>query len=116
MKSILNDPKVERLITLVEESTRSSKEGVKRFIEPAQGTLSRAVSKRHHIIFGRRASGNSSLLRKAAAALTLDRRPMASVDLEIFKGHPYRDVLISFLVSPLKEFERWLTPQPSIRP
>lgn len=54
MKSILNDPKLEKLITLVEESTRSSKEGVKRFIEPAQGTTSRAVSKRHHIIFGRR--------------------------------------------------------------
>src|ERR1035438_1523670 len=108
MKSILNDPKVERLITLVEESTRSSKEGVKRFIEPAQGTLSRAVSKRHHIIFGRRGSGKSSLLRKAAADLTVDRRPIAYVDLEIFKGHTYPDVLISILVSTLKEFEQWL--------
>jgi Cdc6-like AAA superfamily ATPase len=108
MKSILNNPKVERLITLVEESTRSSKEGVKRFIEPAQGTLSRAVSKRHHIIFGRRGSGKSSLLRKAAADLTVDRRPIAYVDLEIFKGHTYPDVLISILVSTLKEFEQWL--------
>jgi hypothetical protein len=108
VKSILNDPKVEKLITLVEESTRSSKEGVKRFIEPAQGTLSRAVSKRHHIIFGRRGSGKSSLLRKAAADLTVDRRPIAYVDLEIFKGHTYPDVLISILVSTLKEFEEWL--------
>src|SRR6185312_5637543 len=94
--------------TLVEESTRSSQEGVKRFIEPAQGTLRRAVNKRHHIIFGRRGSGKSSLLRKAAADLTVDRRPIAYVDLEIFKGHTYPDVLISILVSTLKEFETWL--------
>jgi hypothetical protein len=108
MKSILNDPRVERLVTLVEESTRSSREGVKRFIEPAQGTLRRAVNKRHHIIFGRRGSGKSSLLRKAAADLTVDRRPIAYVDLEIFKGHTYPDVLISILVSTLREFEHWL--------
>src|ERR1022692_4469681 len=108
MKSILNDPKVERLITLVEESTRSSKEGVKRFIEPAQGTLSRAVSKRHHIIFGRRGSGKSSLLRKAAADLTIDRRPIAYVNLETFKGHSYPDVLLSVLLETLQEFKKWL--------
>jgi hypothetical protein len=105
---ILTDARVEKLLTLVEESTRSSREGVKRFIEPARGTLSRAVNKRHHIIFGRRGSGKSSLLRKAAADLTVDRRPIAYVDLEIFKGHSYPDVLISILISTLKEFEHWL--------
>ncbi|MGH9687944.1 MAG: hypothetical protein ACRD5K_12725 [Candidatus Acidiferrales bacterium] len=81
---------------------------MKRFVEPAQGTLSRAVNKRHHIVFGRRGSGKSSLLQKAAADLTVDRRPIAYVDLEIFKGHTYPDVLISILISTLKEFERWL--------
>ena len=108
MASILTDPRVEQLVTLIEESTRSSRKGVKRFIEPAQGTLSRAVNRRHHIIFGRRGSGKSSLLQKAAADLTLDRRPIAYVDLEIFKGHTYPDVLISILISTLKEFEKWL--------
>lgn len=108
MKSILSDIRVEKLVRLVEESSRSSQEGVKRFIEPAQGTLSRAKSKRHHIIFGRRGSGKSSLLQKAAADLTVDRRPIAYVDLETFKGHSYPDVLISILISTLKEFEKWL--------
>jgi hypothetical protein len=108
MTSVLNDHRVEKLVRLVEESTRSSKEGVKRFIEPAHGTLNRALNKRHHIIFGRRGSGKSSLLRKAAANLTIDRRPIAYVDLEIFKGHTYPDVLISILVSTLKEFDKWL--------
>ncbi len=108
MKAILSDPRVETLVRLVEEATRSSKEGVKRFIEPAHGTLSRAKNKRHHVIFGRRGSGKSSLLQKAAADLTVDRRPIAYVDLETFKGHSYPDVLISILISTLNEFERWL--------
>lgn len=108
MKTVLDDPRVEKLVSLIEESTRSSKEGVKRFIEPAAGTLSRAKNRRHHVVFGRRGSGKSSLLQKAAADLTVDRRPIAYVDLETFKGHSYPDVLISILISTLKEFEKWL--------
>ncbi len=77
MKSLLSEPRVEKLLRLVEESTRSSQEGVKRFVEPAHGTLGRAINRRHHIIFGRRGSGKSSLLQKAAADLTVDRRPLA---------------------------------------
>src|SRR5690348_6163225 len=92
---LLNSPNVEALQVSIEEATRSTEEGVKRFIEPAQGTLSRALSKRPHIVFGRRGSGKSSLLRKAVADLTVDRRPIAFVDLESFKGHSYPDVLIS---------------------
>src|ERR1700716_1345298 len=98
MSTVLDSPEVERLWILVGEATRASEEGVKRFIEPAHGTLRRAVNKRHHIIFGRRGSGKSSLLRKAAADLTLDRRPIAHVNLETFKGHSYPDVLLSVLL------------------
>lgn len=62
---------VTRLATLVEESTRSSQESIKYFLEPAPGVLNRAISNRHHIIFGRRGSGKSSLLRKVVSDLTL---------------------------------------------
>lgn len=105
---ILSSQCMTDLLTLVEEATRSSEEGVKYFVEPAEGSLRRAVSKRHHMIFGRRGSGKSSLLRKAAADLTVDRRPIAWVDLESFKGHSYPDLLISVLVKTLTEFKRWL--------
>ena len=96
------------MVTLVEEAARSTEEGVKHFIEPAPGTLRRATSKRHHIVFGRRGSGKSSLLRKAAADLTIERRPIAYVNLEAFKGHSYPDVLISVLIKTFGEFENWL--------
>ena len=108
MHELLNSQGVETLQVSIEEATRSTEEGVKRFIEPAQGTLSRALAKRPHIVFGRRGSGKSSLLRKAVADLTVDRRPIAFVDLESFKGHSYPDVLISILIQTFERFSQWL--------
>lgn len=108
MANILATPEMIQMLTLVEEAARSTEEGVKYFIEPAPGTLRRATSKRHHIVFGRRGSGKSSLLRKAAADLTVDRRPIAYVNLEAFKGHSYPDVLLSVLIKTLTEFDYWL--------
>lgn len=108
MSSVLNSDEMARLLTLVEEAARSTEEGVKHFVEPAPGTLQRTTNKRHHIVFGRRGSGKSSLLRKAAADLTVDRRPIAYVNLEAFKGHSYPDVLISVLISTFTEFGKWM--------
>jgi hypothetical protein len=105
--SIQNDA-VRKLSKLVEESTRATKESVRYFIEPTPGVLDKAKNKRHHIIFGRRGSGKSSLLHKVAADLTVSRTPIAYVDVEQFKGHSYPDVLISVLISTLKSFQTWL--------
>lgn len=107
-QSILNTQQVDDLLVLCEEVMRATPEGANRFIEPAPGVLSRAKAKQHSMVFGRRGSGKSSLLRKTAADLTVDRRPIAFVDLETFKGHTYPDVLISVLIKTLGEFERWL--------
>jgi hypothetical protein len=105
---ILSSERVAKLETLVEEAARSTGDGVRRFVEPASGTLSRATSRQHHLIFGRRGSGKSSLLRKTAADLTIDRRPIAFVDLETFKGHAYPDVLLSVLIETFGKFAEWL--------
>ncbi|MBE7446757.1 MAG: hypothetical protein HS132_16605 [Planctomycetia bacterium] len=108
MSNVFGTPEIAALLTLVEEAARSTEAGVKHFVEPAPGTLSRTINKRHHIVFGRRGSGKSSLLQKAAADLTVDRRPIAYVNLEAFKGHSYPDVLISVLISTLGEFKKWM--------
>ncbi|MBZ5590951.1 MAG: hypothetical protein LAP39_01855 [Acidobacteriia bacterium] len=105
---ILTSPAVDKLVTLVEEATRATKDSPRRFIEPARGTLDRAKSRRHHIIFGRRGSGKTSLLRKAGADLTLRRTPVAFIDLEAFKGHTYPDVLISVLIETMTALDAWL--------
>ena len=108
MRGALDTEEMAALLTLVEEAARSTEEGVKHFVEPAPGTLTRTTNRRMHIVFGRRGSGKSSLLRKAAADLTVDRRPIAYVNLEAFKGHSYPDVLISVLISTFAEFKKWL--------
>jgi hypothetical protein len=106
--TILEGDKVQKLARTVEESTRSTREGVRFFIEPAPGTLARAQYKRHHIVFGRRGSGKSSLLAKITEDLTIDRSPISYVNLEDFKGHSYPDVLLSVLIKALGEFKTWL--------
>lgn len=106
--TVLYSSEVDDLLVLCEEVMRATPEGAHRFIEPAPGVLARAKAQQHNIVFGRRGSGKSSLLRKAAADLTVDRRPIAFVDMETFKGHTYPDVLISVLIKSLREFEEWL--------
>jgi hypothetical protein len=108
MSDNLTSAKVSQLLTVVEEATRSSEEGVKYFVEPAHGTLRRSIALRHHFVFGRRGSGKSSLLRKAAADLTVARAPIAWVDLEPFKGHSYPDLVLSALIASLAAFQKWL--------
>lgn len=99
---------VDQLLVLCEEVMRATPAGAQRFIEPAPGVLLRAKSSQHLLVFGRRGSGKSSLLRKMAADLTVTRRPIAFVDMETFKGHSYPDVLISVLIKSLHEFKHWL--------
>jgi len=103
----LESEEVSRLLTEVEEAARAANTENPRFIEPAQGTLDRAKSRRHHIVFGRRGVGKTSLLAKAAGDLTVDRRPIAFVNLESFKGHSYPDVLLSVLIKALTKFKEW---------
>ncbi|NOT70513.1 MAG: hypothetical protein HOP09_04255 [Hyphomicrobium sp.] len=102
------DRVLEKLSTIVEEATRSTREGVKYFIEPAPGVLQRALTKRHHIVFGRRGSGKSSLLRKLETDASTDRRPVVYVDMEQFKAHSYPDVLVSVLIKTMDGLAGWL--------
>lgn len=104
----LSSTNMDHLAVLVEESVRASRDGVRYFLEPTSGVLAKAKNKRHHIIFGRRGSGKSSLLQKVASDLTVERTPIALVDLESFKGHSYPDVLVSVLIKSVSEVQAWL--------
>ena len=106
-KKPLERPAVDRLAIAVEEAAKAADVANPRFVEPARGTLDRAKARRHHILFGRRGAGKTSLLSKAAADLTIDRRPIAVVNLETFKGHSYPDVLLSVLIEALVAFKKW---------
>lgn len=104
----VNSENVNVLTDLIGEATRANIQTVKFFIEPASGTLSKILSARPHIVFGRRGSGKSSLLRKAQAELSTRRLPAAFVDLETFKSHAYPDVLLSVLLKTMDEYLNWI--------
>ena len=108
MNSALFDDDMDKLLALVEEGARASESGVQRFIEPMQGTLRRAQSKRHHLIFGRRGSGKSSLLYKSTQALDEQGVPVAYLDLEPFKGQAYPEVVLSVVTATFKKYQQWL--------
>jgi ABC-type molybdenum transport system ATPase subunit/photorepair protein PhrA len=59
----LNGEPVYALQDALTEAVRANQEGVQRFVEPAVGTLRMALNRRPHVIFGRRGSGKTSLLR-----------------------------------------------------
>jgi len=106
--SVLESKAVDQLVIDIEQSMRATQGDVKRFVPPTDNALSRAVARQHHLVFGRRGSGKSSLLHKAMNDLSLERRPVAYIDLEAFKDHSYPDVLLSILIKIFGEYENWL--------
>lgn len=105
----LEDPRTDRFAVALEEAARATGPTSTRFIEPAAGTLARALSKRNHFVFGRRGSGKTSLLQKARTEMLTQRRPNAYIDMEKFKGHAYPDVLISVLIETFENIQGWLS-------
>jgi len=106
---LIFDPSVDLLVGLLEEGARASKQGTTRFIEPMQGTLRRAQNKRHHLIFGRRGSGKSSLLYRSVQSLDESGAAIAFVDLEPFKGQLCPDVIYSCLISAFSGLQNWIS-------
>jgi hypothetical protein len=106
---LVNDlDKISHLIVRIKESTRgdANPENVNRFVEPAPGTLVEAVSRQHHIVFGRRGSGKSSLLRKAESDLVARRCPVAFVDLDIYKGQTFPNLVASVLRDAFTQYRK----------
>jgi polynucleotide 5'-kinase involved in rRNA processing len=91
--------KVANLIRVIKASTRGSnrEEKLRRFVEPARGTLGEAMSPQHHVVFGRRGSGKTSLLRKAEQELLQSGSPVAFVDLDVYKRQTFPNLIASIL-------------------
>lgn len=100
---------VRRFQTLLEEVTRA-KPGTPaaRFVNPDDSVTSRLESNFHHVLFGRRGSGKTSLLRHIQSTNQAGGRLVAWVDYEIFMNLSFPDVLVSTLETIFKDFEAQL--------
>lgn len=100
-KNILFNEKMQKLVIVLQEAARANKDG-KRFIEPSVGVWDDTKSKRHHLIFGRRGSGKSSLLRKVENETGSDFLNIY-INVEIINENEYPDILIHSLIILFKK-------------
>jgi hypothetical protein len=90
---------------ILEEVTRAKPGSPEtRFITQDAGTSDRLGSKFHHVLFGRRGSGKSSLLRHLEAGKQLDGHLVAWVDQEVFMSLAFPDVLVSTLEQIFRDY------------
>ena len=87
--------KLTRLEVLIAESLRAAAEAPPYFVSPFPSALAEIGSRRHQIVFGRRGSGKTSLLRKMQSEAGLKGEFCAFIDLEPFKNLDLPDQLLS---------------------
>lgn len=94
---------VDRLLVTLEEATRATPTatGVP-FVPPAGGELSQAQARFHHLVFGRRGSGKTSLLRHLERELQVEQKVTVWIDQELFMALSFPDVLVSSVLEVMQ--------------
>lgn len=96
---------VGELQVLAEEATRASPNSPEsRFVAPEGGVIDRLGARFHHVLYGRRGSGKSSLLRHIESDQKRNGHLVAWADQEVFMSLDYPDVLVSTLEAVLTQF------------
>lgn len=94
---------------LLEEVTRAKPGSPEsRFVRPEGEVVNRLASRFHHVLYGRRGTGKSSLLRHIQADLEQQGRLVAWADQEVFKALSYPDVLVGALSEIFAQFAHQL--------
>jgi energy-coupling factor transporter ATP-binding protein EcfA2 len=93
---------VDHFLIGLEEATRARPAGAVEFVPPAGGELSQAEAGFHHLIYGRRGSGKTSLLRHLERELQSERRVTVWIDEELFMALSFPDVLVSSVLEVMR--------------
>jgi hypothetical protein len=109
--------KITNLVLAIKASTRADDrdEMLRRFVEPVAGTLREGMSAQHHVVFGRRGSGKTSLLRKAEQQLIKDGHAVGFIDLDVFKSQSAPNLIASVLKDAFTQFAAQATNLPRER-
>lgn len=100
---------VSRLQVLLDEATRAKPGSPEaRFVAPEAGVIDRLGSRFHHVLYGRRGTGKSSLLRQIERERLSEGHLVAWADQETFQGLAYPDVLVGTLEQVFAQFARQL--------
>lgn len=99
------EPVVTEFQVLLEEVTRAKPGSPdSRFVEPDAETYDRLKSRFHHVLYGRRGTGKSSLLRKVEADAHTAKNLVAWTDQETYTALSYPDVLVATLAEVFRQY------------
>lgn len=101
---------VDAFLNKVESCARVTNEPPAYFIEPYQGALEQITGRRHHVVFGRRGSGKSSLLRKAQESIEARGDFCAFLDVEPWKQLELADQVIVAISEVLRQLASTKSP------
>ena len=114
--SYFYDSVVGDLQVLAEEATRARPDSPEsRFVAPEGGVIDRTGSSFHHVLYGRRGSGKSSLLRHVESMKKANGHLVAWTDQEVFMGLEFPDVLVSTLAAVFDQFREQIRQIPQRR-
>lgn len=83
----LADPKVTRLVELLNERSRTSEQQPSlQYIKDAEENIRVAVSRRHHVIFGRRGAGKTALLLEAKRQIEAGGGLVVWINIQSLRG------------------------------
>ena len=100
-----NSAEVARLLVLLDEATRARPGSAEtRFILPEGGLMDRLESRFHHVVYGRRGTGKSSLLRRSQTRFADRGSLTAWADQETYMALSYPDVLVGTLGDVFAQF------------
>lgn len=100
---------VSRLQVVLDEATRAKPGSPEsRFVAPEAGVIDRLEARFHHIVYGRRGAGKSSLLRQLEHGQRQAGHLVAWADQETFQGNSYPDVLVGTLEQVFAQFAQQL--------
>ena len=96
-------PNIAALLTALEEATRAVPEGGPNvFVRPGGGELEKLKARFHHIVFGRRGSGKTSLMRHLESENRAQSKAAIWIDEELFSSMSYPNVLVSSVLEVMR--------------
>jgi hypothetical protein len=102
-----------RLSQLISSRMRATPEQVANYIEPRPGINAGVSAQQHTYIFGRRGSGKTSIILKAAHDLSAAGHPTAIVDCESLRNPDKHATLLYILLHSMEGFYGWLINAPA---